>query len=197
VAAPLAPPVQSLTMEQIAAAAAPTSTCLAKPTVRTHLRKPPKPVLRSRITGRDRWHVEHLEGRPRLAAAVGLALRTEPGITDARANALTGRVLVCYDPAALLEPIETLLERAVAVGPLSAEEFALVRSDRSGSWVVPSLVAAELMCCLAPMIPMIAGGISSLARAIALAFVLFKSATRAQRCCGPHAGPRLVLNQAG
>src|SRR5258706_393377 len=80
-------------------------------------RKPVDLVLCSRIKGRDRWRVDALKDSPRLAAAVELVLRTEDGITEVRANPLTGRLLVCYAPELLAGPVETLIHRAFSFGP--------------------------------------------------------------------------------
>jgi len=112
----------------------------------------PKMVLRSRIPGRERWYVDALEDRPRLAAAVELVLRSEEGIEEVRANPLTGRVLVRYRPDSVSESVETLLGRAIEAGPMSAEEFAALRSERPRSSFSKQLVTAEIACCLSHMV---------------------------------------------
>jgi len=109
-------------------------------------------VLRSRISGRERWYVDALEDRPRLAAAVELVLRSEEGIEEVRANPLTGRVLVRYRPDSVSESVETLLGRAIEAGPMSAEEFAALRSERPRSSFSKQLVTAEIACCLSHMV---------------------------------------------
>jgi hypothetical protein len=88
---------------------------------------------------------------PRLAAAVELVLRSEEGILDARANPLTGRVLVHYRPDLLSESIEALLHRALDFGPMSWEEFSSIRSDRPGT-PFRHLLAAEIGCTALKMI---------------------------------------------
>ena len=50
--------------------------------------------LLSRVPGRQRWNVPAIGSRPRLAAAVELALRTEPRVLMVMANPVTGTVLV-------------------------------------------------------------------------------------------------------
>jgi hypothetical protein len=161
---------------------------------RKHVRRPANLVLCSRIAGRDRWQVDALEGRPRLAAAVELALRTQAGIQEVRANPVTGRVLVCYDPAVVpAESVANLVDRAIDFGPMSREEFALLRPSQSDYWALGSLVAAELVCCLLPMIAL--GGICSLGRNAAVAFFLFKRTGQKRRCKQWH-GRRLVMDQA-
>jgi ATP-binding cassette subfamily B protein len=109
-------------------------------------------VLRSRISGRERWYVDALEDRPRLAAAVELVLRSEESIEEVRANPLTGRVLVRYRPDSVSESVETLLGRAIEAGPMSAEEFAALRSERPRSSFSKQLVTAEIACCLSHMV---------------------------------------------
>jgi hypothetical protein len=152
-------------------------------------------VLCSRITGRDRWYVGALEGRPRLAAAVELLLLAEEGIKEVRANPLTGRVLICYDPAVVLaESIESRIHRAIGFGPMTREEFALLPDSRSDSWSLASLVAAELVCCLLPMIAV--GGICSLGRTAGVVFFLFRRTGRKRRCEQRHGPRRLVVDQA-
>jgi hypothetical protein len=163
--------------------------------VRTHVQRPVNLVLCSRTTGRDRWYVDALKDRPRLAAAVELVLRTEDGIQDVRANPLTGRVLVCYDPAVVpAESVENLIDRAIGFGPMSREEFALLGVSRSDYWSLSSLVAAELVCCLFPMLAL--GGICSLGRNAAVAFFLVRRTGQKRRCEQRHGHGRLVMDQA-
>ena len=149
---------------------------IARPTVR----KPATLVLCSQVAGRDRWHVDALEDSPRLAAAVELVLRSEEGITEVRANPLTGRVLVCYSPALLTESVETLIVRALSFGPMSREEFSILRSTQSGSISLGSLVAAELSCSVFKMIML--GGICPAALAAAAFFFFLKMVTPAGLC---------------
>jgi len=112
---------------------------------RPKVRFRPALVLHSQVSGRERWHVGAIEDRPRLAAAIELVLRSEEGILDARANPLTGRVLVYYRPGRLSEPIETLLHRALGFGAMSREEFSGIQSSRPGN-PFRHLLAAEIGC---------------------------------------------------
>ena len=112
----------------------------------SNLRLRPAMVLCSRVPGRDRWYVDVLEDRPRLAAAVELVLRSEEGILDARANPLTGRVLVHYQPHVLSESVESLIHRALEFGPMSLEEFRSLRTDRRSPAPLRHLLAAEIGC---------------------------------------------------
>jgi hypothetical protein len=104
--------------------------------------------LCSGIKGRERWHVQELQGNHRLAAAVELVLRGEQGITAATANPLTGRVLVHYSPARLAVPVRSLLQSALEFGPMTKDEFAALPTTRSGGSLVKHLIAAEFGCFL-------------------------------------------------
>jgi hypothetical protein len=109
--------------------------------------------LRSTVAGRDRWELPVLFNDRRRAAAIQMILRTEPGIRKVVANHLTGRVLIEYLPGQLNKPVETLLRRAVAFGPMLTIEFAEppLESTRKGRAVWSSLGAfasAELGCLL-------------------------------------------------
>ena len=136
--------------------------------------------LCSRVAGRDRWHVDALVDSPRLAAAVETVLRTEDGIKEVRANPLTGRVLVCYAPALPADSVETLIRRALAFGPMSREEFSILRSSQSGAWSVRSLVSAELSCSAFQMI--VLGGICPLGIAATALFFLLRGINPPRQC---------------
>jgi hypothetical protein len=167
--------MEELTVTEICQAAAP-----RRPIAIRTVRKPATLVLCSQVAGRDRWHVDALEDSPRLAAAVELVLRSEEGITQVRANPLTGRVLVCYNPALLTESVETLIDRALSFGPMSREEFSILRSRQSGSITFGSLVAAELSCSVFKMIML--GGICPAGLAAAAFFFLLKRVSAASLC---------------
>jgi hypothetical protein len=111
-------------------------------------------VLCSRVPGRERWYVDALEDNPRLAAAVEVVLRSEEGILDARANPLTGRVMVRYQPDLLSESIEAMIHRAVEFGPMSEAEFASFRSNKKAPAHLSfrHLLAAEIGCSVINMI---------------------------------------------
>ena len=97
--------------------------------------------------------MEALEDNPRLAATVEAVLKSEEGILDARANPLTGRVLVRYQPGLFSESTEILIRRALTFGPMSEAEFATFQSK-----TVPArlsfrhLLAAEIACSTINMI---------------------------------------------
>jgi hypothetical protein len=155
-----------------------------QPIFRSSVRRPATLVLCSQVNGRERWHVDALENSPRLAATVELVLRSEEGITEVRANPLTGRVLVCYDRYLLAESVQTLIERALSFGPMSREEFSLLRSRPSTSGALRSAVVAELGCSALQMI--VFGGVCQAGLAAAALFFLFRTVSPSAEC--PHAG---------
>ena len=107
----------------------------------------PAMVLCSRVPGRERWYIDALEDNPRLAATVEVVLRSEEGILDARANPLTGRVMVRYRRDLLSESPEALIRRAVEFGPMSEAEFSSFRSKKTPVTLsFRHLLLAELGC---------------------------------------------------
>ena len=99
----------------------------------------------SRIRGRERWYVNGLKGNERLACAVEVALTGESGVEEAVANPLTGRVLVRYSPDHVHAPVEILIRRALALGPMLEGEFS--RPLTSKPFLLPKrLLVAELGC---------------------------------------------------
>lgn len=109
----------------------------------------------SRVPGRERWRVGKLEGNPRFSATIELLLRSEEGVEEVRANPVTGRVLVRYQPESVSESIETLIRRALEFGPMSEEEFSTLRSSPArfspACFSVDGFVAAELGCTVIKM----------------------------------------------
>jgi hypothetical protein len=111
----------------------------------------------SRVRGRERWYVGGLKGNEPLAAAMSVALRGEPGVEEAAANPLTGRVLVRYLPDHIQAPVEMLIRRALALFPVIEREFAL--SVKSKPFLLlKRLLKAELGCSLLKLL--FFGGIS-------------------------------------
>ena len=112
-------------------------------------RQDPVLVLRSRISGRERWEIPLLINQPRHALAVQTILSSEPGILRIEANELTGRVLVHYDPEQVQDPIHGLLRKAFAFGPLSEMEQQLLCAKPEGPFAAVRLfLGAELGCLL-------------------------------------------------
>jgi hypothetical protein len=105
--------------------------------------------LKSRVPGRDRWAVPAISGNPNRALALETLLRSEAGVRRASANELTGRVLVEYSPHEITEPVERLIQRALAFGPMSSFEFeALTPDDSLRCSPIKLLISAELGCLL-------------------------------------------------
>lgn len=69
---------------------------------------------RSVTPGRQRWDVRLVLGRPRTAEALAAALRRVPGITEARANPVTGGVLVRHDARLRAAEVGRIVRRVVA-----------------------------------------------------------------------------------
>ncbi len=84
---------------------------------------------RSVVPGRQRWEVPVLLRRPHVAAFLESWLLAQPGIASARANPVTGRLLVRHDPALDGGDIERLVRRAAAkaAAPVVAVPPASVR----------------------------------------------------------------------
>src|SRR5690348_1324763 len=104
--------------------------------------------LRSRLPGRERWEVHSLTDNPNWAVAVENILRTEEGVRSAKANSLTGRVLIHFDPSRTSLPIEELLRKALAFGPMTATELAPTRRRSVASEALALAATAELGCLL-------------------------------------------------
>ena len=69
----------------------------------------------------------------------------ELGVEEAVANPLTGRVLVRYSPDHVQAPVEMLIRRALALGPMLEREF--FRPLTSKPLLLPKrLLVAELGC---------------------------------------------------
>lgn len=154
-------------------------------------------VLCSRVRGRERWHVPAMEGKPRLAAAVAAMLQSEDGVIEARANPLTGRVLVRYQPGGVGISFETLLRSAVAFGPMSREEYAELPAKQRPPVSTRHLIAAEFGCFLIKM--MIFGAFCPTGAAAAALFMFWKQrsigASRSIQALASDSGC-LVVNQA-
>jgi cation-transporting P-type ATPase C len=73
----------------------------------------------SDVPGRQRWSVPAIDAQPRLAAALEVALRKEPGILFVKANPLTGRVLIKWLPSQNAPAIKALILAALDAGPVS------------------------------------------------------------------------------
>ncbi|MFD3586803.1 ATP-binding cassette domain-containing protein [Streptomyces sp. NPDC058683] len=70
---------------------------------------------RSVTPGRQRWDIKLVLGRPRTAEILAAALRRIPGITEARANPVTGGVLVRHDARLRATDVGRIVRRAVTL----------------------------------------------------------------------------------
>jgi len=68
---------------------------------------------RSVISGRQRWDIGVVLGRPRVAEFMEAALREAPGIVEVRANPVTGRLLIYHDTALSSAEVDQLVREAV------------------------------------------------------------------------------------
>jgi hypothetical protein len=106
-------------------------------------------LLKSRVPGRDRWMVPAISDDRNRAVTLETLLRSEPGIRRVSASEITGRVLIEYSPQEIETPIERLIERAVAFGPmLPGESQVLRRRHAKGASPLRLLISAELGCLL-------------------------------------------------
>ncbi|NOX92484.1 MAG: ABC transporter ATP-binding protein [Gammaproteobacteria bacterium] len=71
--------------------------------------------LLSSIDGRERWLVPGLYGNDNVAAEVEHYFETIAGIDHVKANPLTGRVLVCFDPGIAQKGINAFLENCLSI----------------------------------------------------------------------------------
>ncbi|PKT70358.1 ABC transporter [Streptomyces populi] len=70
---------------------------------------------RSVVSGRQRWDVKPVLGRPQTAEILGAVLRRIPGITEAQASPVTGGLLVRHDARVKGADVGRLVRRAVAL----------------------------------------------------------------------------------
>jgi manganese/zinc-transporting P-type ATPase C len=83
----------------------------------------------SSIPGRERWLVPGIENRPAYAAAVEIFIRRDSRVLEARANPLTGRILIVWNPAAAALDIDSLLIVALVESPLTQAALAALNPD--------------------------------------------------------------------
>jgi len=89
-------------------------------------------VLLSSVPGRQRWRVPAIESRPRLAAAVEMALKKQSGAAQINANPVTGTILIrCQASEATVE-ITAIISRAIEAGPLDEAAYLKLRGAPDG-----------------------------------------------------------------
>lgn len=137
----------------------------------------PEVALLSDVPGRQRWRVPGLESRPRLAAAVELALRKESGALQVKVNPLTGRILIKWHPSHRRPEVISIVRKALERGPISDVAYRKLRGtpDHKVRTLIHKLVL---------------GGIK-------LSLILFSRLVWGAAGAGPLAGPILVLSVSG
>lgn len=79
-------------------------------------------VIHAEVKGRARLEVSGLYRCEPVRLRIESALVRDAGIRQVRANVLTGRVLVVFDPARTVEEISALVEGLLAAEPVGAEQ---------------------------------------------------------------------------
>lgn len=74
-----------------------------------------KVQLRSIISGRQRWEIGLILNQSRVAQLLEMELRRSPSVKMVRANPVTGRLLVCHDPAVPGDEVEHLVRTTLAL----------------------------------------------------------------------------------
>jgi cation-transporting P-type ATPase C len=134
-------------------------------------------LLLSDVPGRQRWRVPALESRPRVAAAVEIALRKESKASRVKANPLTGRILIQWDPSQTPGDVKSIIQRALEEGPISEADFEKLRAAPDGK-------ARKLLNKL------ILGGFK-------LSLIFVSRTLWGAVAAGPLAGPILVMSVSG
>jgi cation-transporting P-type ATPase C len=137
----------------------------------------PQMDLLSDIPGRQRWRVPAIESRPRLAAAVEIALRKRSGALLVKANPVTGRILIKWHSSQRTPEIKSVICKALETGPLSETIYRKLRGapDRKLRKLIQKLVL---------------GGIK-------LSLILFSRLAWGAVGAGPLAVPILVISVSG
>jgi len=145
--------------------------------MRAAIARMPEMILLSNVPGRQRWRVPAIDSKPRLAAAVELALRNESGVLLVKANPLTGRILLKWHPSQRPPEIRPIVCRALDKGPVSLAVYQkhLGTPDRKVRTLIHKLVL---------------GGIK-------LSLILLSRAAWGAVATGPLAGPIVVMSISG
>lgn len=93
--------------------------------------------LCSALPGRERWEIEGLRRRPNLAELLEKEIRARPGVTEAKASPVTGRILVLFHEPTLGVSLKALLLELIAgivppqTGSAVAKRVSVTRSGFS------------------------------------------------------------------
>ena len=134
-------------------------------------------LLISSVPGRQRWRVPAIESRPRLAAAVEIALKRHSRAAMVKANPVTGKILITWHPSQRPVGVTAVISRAVEAGPLSDANYLKLRGAPDGK-------ARKLVNKL------ILGGVK-------LSLILFSRIIWGAVAAGPLAGPITVISVSG
>ena len=145
--------------------------------MRAAIARMPEMILLSNVPGRQRWSVPDINSKPRLAAAVEIALRNESGALLVKVNPLTGRILLKWHPSQKPPEIRSIVRSALDKGPVS---LAVYQNRR----VTPDPKVRKLIGKL------VLGGIK-------LTLILFSRVIWGAAASGPLAGPIMVMSISG
>jgi cation-transporting P-type ATPase C len=134
-------------------------------------------VLLSTVPRRQRWLVPAIESRPRLAAAVEIALKKQSNAAQVKANPVTGTILIAWHSSQTVVEVTGIITKAIEAGPLSEASYLKLRGapDRKARKLVHKLML---------------GGFK-------LGLILFSRLTWGAVSAGPLAAPILVISVAG
>src|SRR5688572_18582494 len=82
----------------------------------------PRVAIRSALPGRERWEIDALRSRPGYCAAIERSLSRHAWTRHARANPLTGRLLVVYDRGVPHAEVRERIQSTLDVAPASPDE---------------------------------------------------------------------------
>jgi len=145
--------------------------------MRAAIARMPELVLLSAVPGRQRWSLPAIDSKPRLAAAVEIALRNESGALLVKVNPLTGRILLKWHPSQKPPEIRSIIRKALDKGPVSLAVY----QKRRGT---PDPKVRKLIGKL------VLGGVK-------LTLILFSRAIWGAAAAGPLAGPIMVMSISG
>ena len=144
--------------------------------MRAAIARMPEMILLSAVPGRQRWSLPAVDSKPRLAAAVELALRKESGALLVKVNPLTGRILLKWHPSQKPPEIRSIVRKALDKGPVSVAVYQQRLGKPDGK--VRKLISKLIL-----------GGVK-------LSLILVSRAVWAAGT-GPLAGPIMVLSISG
>jgi hypothetical protein len=107
-------------------------------------------TLVHRVEGRLRLRVHRIKNRPSWAASLEASLKTMSGVTAASANAVTGSVVIVYDPWRLTE--RDLLD-LFGIEPLPGSSFTQSSDQKIGTIFLRHCLKAAIEVALWRFLP--------------------------------------------